>query len=63
VENYIRGCTWQLTKAKTIYMFTKLVFDRGDSNLECFNRTIYNYWRLLLLCKNVYDKWMLELHA
>jgi len=24
-------------------MFTKLVFDRGDSNLECFNRTIYNY--------------------
>jgi len=28
---------------KTIYMFHELVFDRGYSNLECFNRVTYNY--------------------
>ena len=28
-EDYVRCCTWQLKKVKTIYMFYKLVFDRG----------------------------------
>ena len=29
--------------AKTIYKFHKLVFDTGDSSLECFNRMTQNY--------------------
>ena len=29
---------WQLKNVKIIYKFHKLVFDLGDSSLECFNR-------------------------
>ena len=36
-EYYVRGCTWQLKKVKTIYRFYKLVLDKGESSLECFN--------------------------
>jgi hypothetical protein len=35
VKDYDTSCTWQLTKVKTIYRFHKLIFDRGDSHLEC----------------------------
>ena len=47
VEDYVRGCIWQLKKIKTIYRFHILVFDRDDSNLECFNRATHYYrlWR------------------
>ena len=44
VDEYGRGCIWQLKNANTIYIFHKLEFDRGDSSLECFNRTNQNYW-------------------
>ena len=43
VEEYVRGCTWQLTNVKTIYMFHELVFDRENSGLKCFNWATNNY--------------------
>ena len=43
VEEYVRGCTWQLTKVKTIYMFHELVFDGEDSSLKCFNWATNTY--------------------
>ena len=36
-EDYVKVCTRQLTKFKTIYRFHKLVSDRGDSSLECLS--------------------------
>jgi hypothetical protein len=30
-------------RLKTIHRFHKLAFDRGDSSLECFNRSTQNY--------------------
>jgi len=33
----------KLKKVKTIYRFHKLVFDRGDSSLEYFNRATQKY--------------------
>lgn len=32
-----------IEKGKTIYRVHKLVFDKGDRSLECFNRVIQNY--------------------
>ena len=34
VEDYVRGCTLQWTKVKTIYKFHELIFDRGDAVLN-----------------------------
>ena len=44
-QDYVRGCTWQLKKVKTtyIYRFHELVFDWGDNSLGCFNRWTQNY--------------------
>ena len=48
-KDYVRGRTWQLSKVKTIYRFHKLLFDRGDSSLQCFNwaTQIYRLWQLV----------------
>jgi hypothetical protein len=35
VEDHVRVSTWQLKELKNIDRFYKLVFDRGDSSLEC----------------------------
>jgi hypothetical protein len=35
--------TIEKAKVKTIYLFNKIVFNRGDSNLACFNRATHNY--------------------
>ena len=35
VEDHVRVSTWQLKELKNIDRFYKLVFDRGDSRLEC----------------------------
>ena len=40
VDDYVRGCTWQLKSVKTIFRVNKL--DNGDTNLECFNRSTQN---------------------
>jgi hypothetical protein len=51
--DYVRGCTWQLKKIKSIYTLHKLVLNRGDSSLECCNPVfdftfrnviLYTYW-------------------
>ena len=33
VEDYVKNCTWQLIKIKTIYRFPQLTFDKRDSSL------------------------------
>ena len=32
-----------IEKVKTVYRLNKVVFNRGDSSLECFNRVTHNY--------------------
>jgi hypothetical protein len=43
IEDYVSGCQWQYKKVKTIYGFHKLVYEWGESSLECFNRETGNY--------------------
>jgi len=44
VEDYVRGCTWQLKMVNSIHGFHKLVFDRGGGSFKCFNRSTHYYW-------------------
>ena len=44
VEDYVIDCTWQFKNIKTIYRFHKLIFNRGDINLESFNPATQNHW-------------------
>ena len=41
VEDYVKGCEWQLKNVKVIDMFHRLVYDRGYSSLECFNSKLW----------------------
>lgn len=52
------GAHDKLKKVKTIYRFHKLVFDRGDSNLECFNRATQKYglWQSILVRYHTREK-------
>ena len=38
LEDYVRGCTWQLTKVKSIYNFHELLFDIGESTLNVWTQ-------------------------
>ena len=42
VKDNNRGCHGNWEKVKTIYIFDKLVFDRGHSSLGCFNGATQN---------------------
>jgi hypothetical protein len=37
IDDYVRGCTWQLKIVNITYTFHILVFNRGDTSCECFN--------------------------
>jgi hypothetical protein len=62
VEDVVRGCTWQLTKVKTICRFHKLVFYRGDSSLERFKLATHNYclWQSVPVRYSSLIGWSLE---
>ena len=75
VENYVRGCTWQLKKIKTIYRFLRLVhvFHSRDRSLACFIGTASSssisyeeksilicFWNIFLILKAKKKMKMLE---
>ena len=37
------SCTWQMKKVNIVYRLHKLVFVRGNNNLECFNPVTHKY--------------------
>ena len=46
-KQWLPSTSWrlcQLKKVSTINRFHKLVFDRGDSSFECFNRATQKVW-------------------
>ena len=54
-----RGCTWQLKNVKIIYMFYRLVFDRGEYLIRVSQN--YGLWQLFSVKYRMRENWLLSL--